>query len=414
MFRYQSQALIYFMTNMNIFWWRFRSEAMSLSTRKLRDRLFSMRWWRRWRGIGRWEPSRYNQKIASEYHQNTIKYSWIPSEYSIKWHRVPSTTINKGNKEKAPKDGMIGCPLLVFPPVLVLLQVTLRPVGAAIVEKPVTKKKAWFNDFEFLNGNGIGMNGLTIECPSNPGVGIFFVVTVVNFICFDYFDSWTSWTRQLQNNNMRSAWSHPPILVSSIFPGASHHDGGRTQETGASPLQAGGDSSKKVVSQWDWGEPSSFVNQVQLSNLEISPSWWELGGKKLSIVNLFLQGSTSFAHFYPKGWSRLASVQLGALHSRCHWTAWRSLWRMMACHLGFPWTTKWGSWASLVPQWVQHGRNMKALLPRCFFHFRGAVRYWRWSRDSCGRHRGHTMQSDCLARFYASRPCQTDCRLQEI
>ena len=38
-------------------------------------------------------------------------------------------------------------------------------------------------------GNGMGMNGLTIECPSNPGVGIFFVVTVVNFICFDYFDS---------------------------------------------------------------------------------------------------------------------------------------------------------------------------------------------------------------------------------
>ena len=74
---------------------------------------------------------------------------------------------------------------------------------------------------------------------------------------------------------------HPPILVSSIFPGASHHDGGRTQETGASPLQAGGDSSKKVVSQWDWGEPSRFVNQVQLSNLEISPSWWELGGKKI-------------------------------------------------------------------------------------------------------------------------------------
>ena len=49
------------------------------------------------------------------------------------------------------------------------------------------------------------------------------------------------------------------------------------------------------------GRTLQFCESGSTIELGDFPIMVRVRGKKLSIVNLFLHGSTSFAHFYPKG-----------------------------------------------------------------------------------------------------------------
>ena len=145
--------------------------------------------------------------------------------------------------------------------------------------------------------------------------------------------------KQATSEQQHAQYLKPSSNHQLHFPGASHHDSGRTQETGASSLQAGGDWPDLLYLRGEfncrtWRFPWSIMLRVWKKE-PISQSHCR--------VQLHLHSPLACLKWkVGQGW-------LVQLSGRSHWIAWRSLWRMMACHLGFPWTTNSGSWASLVP-----------------------------------------------------------------